>query len=80
MIEAAALDEGPERVQPEVYRDPSKSFQTEPEPPKIDRSKLEKIACNCLTACGVTFDTYYYCRNKTDIELMDIITRYNLDN
>lgn len=78
MIEAAALDEEPEPVQNEVYREPPKSFQTEPEPPKVDRVKLEKIACNCLTASGCKFDVWHYCRNKSDIELMDIIKDYNI--
>lgn len=49
-----------------------------PAPPQIDRGKLERIAQNCLSACGVSFDTYYYVRNKSDVELMDIITEYNL--
>lgn len=64
----------PER--PPVVKDP------EPiqEPPKIDRVKLERIAQNVLSTYGVKFDTYYYVRNKSDIELMDIITRYNLDD
>ena len=55
--------------------------QPEPEPAqKIDRLKLEKIAGNCLAASGCKFDIWHYCRNKSDIELMDIIARYNLDN
>lgn len=49
-------------------------------PPKIDRVKLEQIAANCLAATNCNFDTYYYCKNKSDIELMDIIAQYNLNN
>lgn len=51
----------------------------EPKKPELTREQLEKIAGNCLTAMGVKFETYFYCKNKTDIELMNIITRYNLE-
>lgn len=47
-------------------------------PPKINRVKLEQIAANCLAATNCSFDTYYYLRNKSDIELMDIIKDFNL--
>lgn len=53
--------------------------KTGPAPPNMDREKLEKIARDCLTSSGVKFDTYYYTRNKSDIELMDIIKDYNLN-
>lgn len=51
----------------------------EPEPPKMGREQLEKAARSCLIAAGVKFDTWSYCRFKSDIELMDIITNYNLN-
>lgn len=87
LIRAAELATDPEPIPPrrapaKVYSPPK---QPEPIPEakqepaqKVDRVKLEKIAGNCLTACGVKFDTYYYCRNKTDLELMDIIKDYNI--
>lgn len=53
--------------------------ETPPEPPRMDRAKLEKAARDCLTASGCKFDTYYYTRNKTDLELMEIIKEYNLN-
>ena len=59
-------------------RPPRESLEAEAEPPKIDRVKLEQIAANCLAATNCSFDTYYYLRNKTDIELMDIIKDFNL--
>ena len=69
LIRAAELATDPEPIPPK---------QPEPAPQKTDRGKLERIAQNCLSACGVPFDTYYYVRDKSDIELMDIITQYNL--
>lgn len=47
--------------------------------PPIDRRQLEKIAQDCLTSCGAKFDTWTYCRSKTDIELMDIIAQHQLN-
>ncbi len=80
LIKAAELATDPEPIPPrqapaKVYSPPK-----QPEPPKIDRVKLERIAQNVLSTYGVEFDTYYYVRNKSDIELMDIITRYNLED
>lgn len=53
--------------------------EPQPEPPKMDRRQLEQAARNVLTACGCQFDVYDYTRYKSDIELMDIITEYNLN-
>ena len=82
LIKAAQLATEPEpetmQYKPEPVKAPPAVIISEPEPPKIERQKLEKIARNCLSACGVTFDTYYYCRNKTDLELMDIIKDYDI--
>lgn len=50
------------------------------EPPRIDRRKLEEIAANCLHLSGCRFDIWTYCRHKSDIELMDIIKDFNLNN
>lgn len=82
LIRAAELATDPEPIPPrrasaKVYSPPK---QPEPAPQKIDRVKLERIAQNVLSTYGVKFDTYYYVRNKSDIELMDIITRYNLED
>ena len=52
--------------------------EQEPERPRMDRQKLELIARNCLSCSGVKFDTWAYCRSKTDIELMDIIRDFNI--
>lgn len=54
--------------------------QSEPVPPKMGRRQLEQAARNVLTACGCQFDVYDFTRYKTDIELMDIIKDYNLNN
>lgn len=53
----------------------------EPEPlkPAGDRRKLERTAANLLTASGCKFDVWTYVRFKSDFELMDIITNYNLN-
>ena len=64
-------DPGPRQMQP--------GENINPDPPKVDREKLEKIARDCLTTSGVKFDTYYYTRFKSDNELMDIIKDYNLN-
>lgn len=76
IIKAAEIATGPEKIT--IKAAPIQGRQ--PEPEKIDRTKLEKIAQNCLSSHGVKFDTYYYIKNKSDIELMDIITQYNLNN
>ena len=64
----------PVKVEPEPQPEPT------PEPPKMGRCELEQAARNCLTAAGCKFDVYDYTRYKTDIELMDIIKDYNLNN
>lgn len=79
LIKAAQLatEPEPETVQ---YKPEPRPAMIEPEPvQKVDRVKLEKIAGNCLTASGCKFDIWYYCRNKSDIELMDIIKDYNMN-
>lgn len=75
----------PEPLQPEPQPEPVKvepqpEPQPEPEPSKMGRRELEQAARNCLTAAGCKFDVYDYTRYKTDIELMDIIKDYNLNN
>ena len=51
----------------------------QPQTKQLDRLQLEKIARDCLTSCGARFDTWTYCRSKTDIELMDIIAQHQLN-
>ena len=76
IIKAAELATGPEKIVIKAVQIQGRQH----EPEKIDRTKLEKIAQNCLSSYGIDFDTYYYVKNKSDIELMDIITQYNMDN
>jgi hypothetical protein len=45
----------------------------------VNREQLERVARNCLCASGCQFDTWTYCRYKSDTELMDIIKDYNLN-
>lgn len=66
----------PEPVEPEPIPEPepiNPAGDTMPNLETMNREQLEKIACDCLTLAGFKFNTYYYCRNKSDIELMDII-------
>lgn len=63
----------PEHAEPEPIPEP------EPLKPAGDRRKLERTAANLLTASGCKFDVWTYVRFKSDIELMDIITNYNLN-
>lgn len=70
----------PVKVEPEPQPEPIKAPEPTPEPPKMGRRELEQAARNCLTAAGCKFDVYDYTRYKTDIELMDIIKDYNLNN
>lgn len=58
---------------PEVIERPQENQK------QLDRLQLEKIARDCLTSCGARFDTWTYCRSKTDIELMDIIAQHQLN-
>ena len=80
IIKAAArateAEEIPKRCEPVRVYKPIQERQ--PEPETIDRAKLERIAQNWLTSQGVLFDTYYYVRNKSDLELMDLITEFNI--
>lgn len=59
---------------------PHKEAPQQAEPPRIDRRKLEEIAANCLHLSGCRFDLWTYCRNKSDIELMEIIKDFNMNN
>lgn len=71
----------PVHIIPEPVKvEPQPEPQPEPVPPKMGRRQLEQAARNCLTAAGCKFDVYDYTRYKTDIELMDIIKDYNLNN
>lgn len=66
----------PEPVKPEPMPEPEPANPaggTMPNLETMNREQLEKVACDCLTLAGFKFNTYYYCRNKSDIELMDII-------
>lgn len=74
----------PVKVETVIKPEPIPEPMPEPEPinpagdtmPNLEtmnREQLEKVACDCLTLAGFKFNTYYYCRNKSDIELMDII-------
>lgn len=70
----------PEPLQPEPQPEPVKvEPQPEPQPPKMGRRQLEQAARDALTACGCQFDVYDFTRYKTDIELTEIITEYNLN-
>ena len=60
-------------------REPPKAPKPGPDHEKINRMQLEKAARDCLTAAGCKFNTYYYTRNKSDLELMEIIKDYNLN-
>jgi hypothetical protein len=67
----------PEELETIDGRQPRQEVQ---EPPAVDREKLEEIAKNCLYASGCRFDLWTYCRNKSNIELMEIIKDYNLND
>lgn len=77
--ERATEEPQPARVEP--IRTPEPEPPKEPEEsPEDKRRKLERIAQNCLSCMGVKFDTYYYTKSKSDLELMDIITNFNMNN
>ena len=73
LLTAAQLEEKPPNKKAAA---PAENIR--PNNSKYDRMKLEKIARDCLTAAGCKFDTYTYCRSKSDFELMDIIKDYNI--
>lgn len=90
-FEETADDEGdePEEIEPEKTAgdeiEPTKQPQELPKlkpynPPKDpEREKLEETAAGMLTACGCKYNTYHYCEQLTDIELMKIIADFNLN-
>ena len=87
MPEIIRRDKPPEAIQAPPQEQPQKiePFRPIPTEPnetakQINRAQLERIARNCLCASGCTFNTWVYCKDKTDIELMDIIKDYNLNN
>ena len=65
--------EDPQEPRQEPPREP------EPEPQQVDREKLIKIAYNCLVYKGCKFNILLYLQDKTDTELMDIITQCNIN-
>ena len=44
----------------------------------LTRAQLEKTAQDLLLLHNVKFNTFYYVKSKTDLELMDIIKDYNI--
>lgn len=67
----------PEPIPEEYHEEPP---QEPPQEKVLSREQLEKAAADCLYLMGAKFDLWSFCRHKSNIELMDIITRYNLDN
>jgi hypothetical protein len=72
----APIQAPPQYIQPAPVDIPTRPA---PAAALINRQQLERAARDCLTLSGCKFDTYNYCRMKSDIELMDIIKDYNLN-